>query len=62
MNGRVAIKTIGATLRSVIAPAALTLWVSFAFARGVQNQTLMLKASGNTLTGSLQGGRASRAK
>ena len=62
-------KTIRASLRCVIALAALTLWVSFAAdidgkwtgqvqgRRGVQNQTLMLKASGNTLTGSLQGGR-----
>ena len=62
-------KTIRASLRCVTALAALTLWVSFAAdidgkwtgqvqgRRGVQNQTLMLKASGNTLTGSLQGGR-----
>ena len=62
-------KTIRASLRCVTALVALTLWVSFAAdidgkwtgqvqgRRGVQNQTLMLKASGNTLTGSLQGGR-----
>jgi hypothetical protein len=53
----------------VIALAALTLGVSFAAdidgkwaaqvegRNGPQTQTLMLKASGNTLTGSIQGGR-----
>ena len=62
-------KTIRASIRGVIALAALTLWVSFAAdidgkwtgqvegRRGPQTQTLILKASGNALTGSLQGGR-----
>jgi hypothetical protein len=62
-------KTIRASIRGVIALAALSLWVSFAAdidgkwtgqvegRRGPQAQTLILKASGNALTGSLQGGR-----
>ena len=62
-------KTIRATLRCTIALAALSLWVSFAAdidgkwtaqvqgRNGTQTQILMLKASGNTLTGSIQGGR-----
>lgn len=53
--------------RCMIALAALTLWVSFAAdidgkwtgqiqgRRGVQTQTLMLKSSDNTLTGTVQG-------
>jgi len=56
-------------MRGMIALAALTLWVSFAAdidgkwtgqvegRNGPQTQTLMLKADGNTLTGSVQGGR-----
>src|ERR1700722_1771987 len=62
-------KTIRNSIRCAIALAALTLWVSFAAdidgkwtgqvegRNGPQTQTLMLKASGNTLTGSVQGGR-----
>ncbi|HTB17302.1 MAG TPA: hypothetical protein VK708_04265 [Bryobacteraceae bacterium] len=62
-------KTIRNSIRCTIALAALTLWVSFAAdidgkwtgqvegRNGPQTQTLMLKASGNTLTGSVQGGR-----
>ena len=62
-------KTIRGSIRCVIALAALTLWVSFAAdidgkwtgqsqgRRGPQTQTLMLKADGNTLTGTLEGGR-----
>lgn len=62
-------KTIRASLRCITALAALTLWVSFAAdidgkwtgqvqgRRGPQTQTLTLKADGNTLTGTLQGGR-----
>jgi hypothetical protein len=62
-------KTIRATVQCVITLAALTLWVSFGAdidgkwtgetqgRRGPQTQTLMLKASGTTLTGTLQGGR-----
>jgi hypothetical protein len=62
-------KTIRASIRCMTALAALSLWVSFAAdidgkwtgqvqgRRGTQTQTLMLKASGNTLTGSVQGGR-----
>jgi hypothetical protein len=61
--------TKSASIRWVIAFAALTLWVSFAAdidgkwtaqiegRRGPQTQTLTLKASGNTLTGSIQGRR-----
>lgn len=53
----------------MIALAALTLWVSFAAdidgkwtgqvegRNGPQTQSVMLKADGNTLTGSVQGGR-----
>ena len=62
-------RTIRASIRCTIALAALTLWVSFAAdidgkwtgqvqgRNGPQTQTLMLKADGNTLTGSVQGGR-----
>ncbi len=62
-------KTIRASIRCTIALAALTLWVSSAAdidgkwtgqvqgRNGPQTQTLMLKADGNTLTGSVQGGR-----
>lgn len=62
-------KTIRASIRCTIALAALTLWVSFAAdidgkwtgqtegRNGPQTQTLMLKADGNTLTGTVQGGR-----
>src|SRR3984885_14218967 len=56
-------------MRGMIALAALTLWVSFAAdidgkwtgqiqgRGGPQTQTLMLKADGNTLTGTVEGGR-----
>jgi hypothetical protein len=62
-------KTIRAGIRCMIALAALTLWVSFAAdidgkwtgqvegRNGPQTQTLMLKADGNALTGSVEGGR-----
>jgi len=62
-------KTIRASTQCMIALAALTLWVSFAAdidgkwtgqvegRNGPQTQTLMLKASGGTLTGTVQGGR-----
>lgn len=62
-------KTIRAGTRSLIALAALSLSVSFAAdidgkwttqvqgRNGPRTETLMLKASGNTLTGSIQGGR-----
>ncbi|MGB6945127.1 MAG: hypothetical protein WBE37_22200 [Bryobacteraceae bacterium] len=62
-------RTIRASIRCTIALAALTLWVSSAAdidgkwtgqvqgRNGPQTQTLMLKADGNTLTGSVQGGR-----
>ena len=62
-------KTIHGSIRCLIALAALTLWVSFAAdidgkwtgqvegRNGPQTQTLMLKASGGTLTGSIQGRR-----
>jgi hypothetical protein len=62
-------RTIRAGMRCMIALAALTLWVSFAAdingkwtgqvegRNGPQTQTLTLKADGNTLTGSVQGGR-----
>ena len=58
-----------ASIRWMIAAAALTLWVSFAAEidgkwtgqvqgrNGPQTQTLMLKADGNTLTGTIEGGR-----
>jgi hypothetical protein len=60
---------ISASIRWMIAVAALTLWVSFAAEidgkwtgqvqgrNGPQTQTLMLKADGNTLTGTIEGGR-----
>jgi hypothetical protein len=62
-------KTTRVGIRCMAALAALTLWVSFAAdidgkwtgqvqgRRGSQAQTLTLKADGNALTGSLQGGR-----
>jgi hypothetical protein len=62
-------KTLRVGMRGMIALAALTLWVSFAAdidgkwtgqvegRNGPQTQTLTLKADGNTLTGSVQGGR-----
>ncbi len=62
-------KTIRASVRCIIALTALTLWVSFAAdidgkwtgqvqgRNGPQTQTLMLKASGNALTGCVQAGR-----
>jgi hypothetical protein len=62
-------KIMSASIRCIIALAALTLWVSFAAdidgkwtgqvegRNGPQTQTLMLKADGNTLTGNVQGGR-----
>ncbi len=62
-------KTTRASIRCLIALAALTLWVSFAAdidgkwtgqvqgRNGPQSQSIMLKASGNTLTGSIEGGR-----
>jgi hypothetical protein len=64
-------RTLRAGMRGVIVLAALTLWVSFAAdidgkwtgqvegRNGPQTQTLMLKADGNALTGSVQGGRGS---
>jgi hypothetical protein len=60
-------KTIRGSIQCLIALAALTLWVSFAAdidgkwtgqvegRNGPQSQTIMLKASGGTLTGSIQG-------
>jgi hypothetical protein len=62
-------KIINAGFRSLIALAALTLSVSFAAdidgkwttqvegRNGTRTESLMLKADGNTLTGSMQGGR-----
>jgi hypothetical protein len=62
-------KIMRASIRCIIALAVLTLWVSFAAdidgkwttqvqgRRGTRTEVLMLKASGNTLTGSIQGGR-----
>lgn len=62
-------RTIRVGMRGMIALAALTLWVSFAAdidgkwtgqvegRNGPQTQTLMLKADGNMLTGSVEGGR-----
>jgi hypothetical protein len=62
-------KRIRASIRWITALAALTLCVSFAAdidgkwtgqaqgRRGTQTQTIMLKVDGNTLTGSVQGGR-----
>jgi len=62
-------KIRSASMRWIIALAALTLWVSFAAdidgkwtaqiqgRRGARTETLMLKASDNALTGSLQGGQ-----
>ena len=61
--------SIRASIRWITAFAALTLCVAFAAdidgkwtgqvqgRRGTQTQTIMLKASDNTLTGSVQGGR-----
>lgn len=62
-------KIINAGFRSLIALAALTLCVCFAAdidgkwttqvegRNGTRTETLMLKADGNTLTGSMEGGR-----
>jgi hypothetical protein len=62
-------KIMSASIRWTIALAALALWVSFAAdidgkwtgqtqgRNGPQTQTLMLKSDGNTLTGSIEGGR-----
>jgi hypothetical protein len=62
-------KIRSASIRWMIAFASLTLWVSFAAdidgkwtgqiqgRNGPQTQTLMLKADGNSLTGSVEGGR-----
>jgi hypothetical protein len=62
-------KTTSASIRWMIAMAALTLWVSFAAdidgkwtaqiqgRRGARTETLMLKATDNGLTGSIAGGR-----
>jgi hypothetical protein len=62
-------KTIRASVRCIIALTAIALGVSFAAdidgkwtgqiegRNGPQSQTIMLKASGNALTGSVQGGR-----
>ena len=62
-------RTLRVGTRCMVALAALTLWVSFAAdidgkwtgqaegRNGPQTQTLILKADGNTLTGSVQGGR-----
>jgi len=62
-------KIMSTGFRCLIALAALTLWVSFAAdidgkwttqvqgRNGTRTETLMLKADGNTLTGSMEGGR-----
>lgn len=62
-------KIMSTGFRALIALAALTLWVSFAAdidgkwttqvqgRNGTRTETLMLKADGNTLTGSMEGGR-----
>ena len=62
-------KIIRRSIQCITALAALTLWVSFAAdidgkwtgqvegRNGPQTQSIMLKASGNTLTGSIEGGR-----
>jgi hypothetical protein len=62
-------KIIRRSIQCITALAALTLWVSFAAdidgkwtgqvegRNGPQTQSIMLKASGNTLTGSIAGGR-----
>ena len=62
-------KIMNAGFRSLVALAALTLWVSFAAdidgkwttqvqgRNGTRTETLMLKSDGNTLTGSMEGGR-----
>jgi len=62
-------KILNAGFRGMVALAVLTLWVSFAAdidgkwttqvesRRGTRTETLTLKADGNTLTGSMQGGR-----
>jgi hypothetical protein len=62
-------KIVSASIRWIIALAALTLWMSFAAdidgkwttqvqgRQGPRTEILMLKSSGNTLTGSIQGGR-----
>lgn len=62
-------KTIRTSIQCMIALAALTLWVSFAAEidgkwtgqvegrNGAQTQTLTLKASGSTLSGTIEGAR-----
>ena len=62
-------RIMSTSFRGLIALAALTLWVSFAAdidgkwttqvqgRNGTRTETLMLKADGNTLTGSMQGAR-----
>lgn len=62
-------KAVRRSVTGLMALAALTLWMSFAAdidgkwtaqvegRNGARTQTLMLKASGNTLTGTLEGGR-----
>jgi len=63
-------KTLRTSIQCIIALAALTLWVSFAADidgkwtaqmegrnGATRTQTLTLKADGNTLTGSIEGGR-----
>jgi hypothetical protein len=62
-------RTIRGTIRCIVGLAALTLWVSFAAdidgkwtgqtqgRNGPQTQTLTLKADGNTLKGTIEGGR-----
>lgn len=62
-------QTLRISIRCLIALAALTIWVSFAAdidgkwtgevqgRNGPQTQTLMLKSSGNTLSGTVQGAR-----
>lgn len=67
-------KTIRTSIQWMIALAALTLWMSFGAEidgkwtaqvegrNGAQTQTLTLKASGSTLTGTLSGGRGGAAE
>ena len=65
---------LNATIRSIVVIAALTLWVSFAAdidgkwtaqtegRNGPRTETLILKSSGNSLTGTMQGGRGGPAE
>ena len=67
-------KAVHKSIQCLIALAALTLWTSFAAdidgkwtgqiegRNGTRTQTLILKASGNTLTGTLEGGRGRAAE